>query len=393
MKLCLIVDDYLPNSIKVAAKMMHELAVEFVSQGHEVMVVTPGVGIEKSFEIQVIDGVQVYRFRSGEIKNISKVKRAINETLLSFRGWNALKEVFQENPQDLIIYYSPTIFWGHLVGRLKKLWNANSYLILRDIFPQWTIDNGILNKNSLITRYFLWFEAKNYAVADTIGLMSPGNLKWFSNYYKGNAKLEVLFNWASDSPLVLSDRPYRKKLGIEDKIVFFYGGNIGHAQDMSQILRLAKNMESYKEAFFVLVGAGDEVSLVRDTIRNEDRKNIVLLDPVPQDEFKKLMAEFDIGLFCLNKNHKTHNFPGKILGYLVQGMPILGSVNPGNDLKEVIEDAGAGYVVEAGDDEKFFNMAQELIDEETRQMVSEKTKGLLEQFFQARSLCKQIITK
>ena len=33
MNLLLIVDDYLPHSIKVAAKMMHELAIEFKNRG------------------------------------------------------------------------------------------------------------------------------------------------------------------------------------------------------------------------------------------------------------------------------------------------------------------------------------------------------------------------
>ncbi|MCC5816326.1 MAG: glycosyltransferase family 4 protein [Leptospira sp.] len=381
MKICLIVDDYLPHSIKVAAKMMHELAVEFVSQGHEVMVVTPGAGIKRPFEIEIIENVKIFRFRSGEIKNISKVKRAINETLLSFRAWFRLRKEFRKNPQDYIVYYSTSIFWGYLVGKLKKLWNVRSYLILRDIFPQWTIDNGILKSKSIITKYFLYWEKVNYRHADTIGLMSPNNLNWFSDYYKGKAKLDILYNWASNNPISLSDRPFRKKLGIEDKTVFFYGGNIGHAQDMSQILRLAKNMQNHRDAYFILVGAGDEVDLVRETIRKENIQNITLLDPVSQDEFKKMMAEFDIGLFCLNRVHKTHNFPGKILGYLVQGMPILGSVNPGNDLKEVIEVAEAGYVVEAGDEESLLAKAVELLDENRRNTLSQNSKKLLYEKF------------
>ena len=43
MRICLIIDDYLPESIKVGAKMMHELACELKVQGHEVTVVTPSI--------------------------------------------------------------------------------------------------------------------------------------------------------------------------------------------------------------------------------------------------------------------------------------------------------------------------------------------------------------
>lgn len=41
MKVLLLVDDYLPGSIKIAARMMHDLALELINQGHEVSVCTP----------------------------------------------------------------------------------------------------------------------------------------------------------------------------------------------------------------------------------------------------------------------------------------------------------------------------------------------------------------
>jgi O26-antigen biosynthesis N-acetyl-L-fucosamine transferase len=157
MNICLIIDDYLPDSIKVGAKMMHELAVEFVSRGYTVTVITPAHSLLTPSEIKVLDGVTVCRFKSGEIKNVSKVKRTINETLLSYYAWWAFKAYFKAHPQDLIVYYSPSIFWGSLVQRLKKLWGAKGYLIVRDFFPQWVIDNGMLSASSPITRYFRFF--------------------------------------------------------------------------------------------------------------------------------------------------------------------------------------------------------------------------------------------
>ena len=395
MKILLIVDDYLPESIKVAAKMMHELALELVIQGHDVLVVTPDSYqnyTKNKQNYSQLDGINVYRFPSGRLKNISKILRLINEFLLPYRAWYHGKDIFKQDKFDLIIYYSPSIFWGWLVSKLKKLWNAKSYQILRDIFPQWAIDNGLLSNNSPITKFFHYIEKTNYRPADRIGLMSPGNLRWFEKYYKGKAILEVLFNWTVESPAIITEQPYRKKLGIQNKIVFFYGGNIGHAQDMSQILQLAINLQNHSEAFIVLIGSGDEVGLVRDTIFQNKLKNILLLDPVPQKEFKNIMAEFDIGLFCLNRNHTTHNFPGKILGYLAQGMPILGSVNPGNDLKEIVEQAGNGFVSVSGNDKEFYKNAISLLDSNTRREMGKKSSLLLKDKFSIQNITKQLLT-
>ena len=390
MKILLIVDDYLPSSIKVAAKMMHELGVYYVKQGYEVTVITPENSLNRSYIDEVLDGVRVLRFRSGEIKNVGMVKRAINELFLSYRAFMALKAVLKNDKHDLIVYYSPSIFFGPLVGKLKKLWKVPSYLVLRDFFPQWVIDQGILSRFSPITLFFRFFERWNYCVADTIGIMSPKNLAWFETHTKTDKPLQVLYNWAENRP-VEAENKHKKALGLEEKIVFFYGGNIGYAQDMGNIVRLAKNLESYPKAHFVLVGSGDEVPLIEDAIK-KGSINITYLPSVDQTTFKSMLAEFDIGLFTLHKNHKTHNFPGKLLGYMVQRKPILGSINPDNDLEEVLENAEAGLITINGENQQFLNNAIKLLEDKLlREKMGNNASKLLEAQFSVASIGEQIV--
>ncbi|PJZ58169.1 glycosyltransferase family 4 protein [Leptospira barantonii] len=394
MRICIVVDDYMPHSTKIAAKMMHDLAKGFLTLGHKVVVVTPGPELNKPYEITDLDGVRIYRFRSGQIKNVSKIKRAINESLLSWRAWRSLRKIFNEESNELILYYSPSIFWGPLISKLKKLWKARSYLVLRDFFPQWAIDNGLLGKNSIITKYFRFFESLNYHSADRIGIQSPKNLEWFQTQFARKKGTEVLYNWAENSSnnSKTNFKTYRSTLGLDGKVVFFYGGNIGHAQDMSNIVRLAENLKEYPKAHFLLIGNGDEVELVRDGVQRKSLNNLTLLDPVSQDEFKRILAEFDIGLFSLHKNHQTHNFPGKVLGYMVEGMPILGCVNPGNDLKDVIENAKAGFVSVSGEDSLLKENAIRLMDESLRNSMGLNAKKLLKDRFSISSAMSQILS-
>lgn len=350
MKLLLIVDDYLPASIKVAAKMMHDLARELIALGHEVTVCTCEPALDRAYVVDEFDGVRVVRFRSGTIKNVAKIQRAINETLLSFAAWARLRSYFKVNPHDKIVYYSPSIFFGLLVWRLKAMWGCSSFLILRDIFPQWAVDNGLIRKYSPIYFYFKFFEAINYRAASVIAVQSPSNLTYFENSKRYKNKLYVLYNWSSCEQAERHDQRYRKLLGLTDKIVFFYGGNIGHAQDMMNLVRLAKSLAVVPLAHFLFVGKGDEVDLIQQAIRDHDLKNVTYLPPVDQNEYEQMLGEFDVGLFSLHKSHITSNFPGKLLGYMKHSMPILGSVNRNNDLKNVVNDAKAGFVTVNGDD-------------------------------------------
>jgi hypothetical protein len=253
------------------------------------------------------------------------------------------------------------------------------------------IDNGMLSDNSLITKYFRYFERQNYAAANKIGLMSQKNLDWFNAKYKLNNNTEVLYNWASNNPTIIKDSVFRKKYHLENKVVFFYGGNIGHAQDMMNIVRLAKNMTAHPEAHFLLVGAGDEVELVQGAIDNDYMTNMTLLPSVDQETFKKMLAEFDVGLFTLDYNHVTHNFPGKLLGYMCESKPILGSINPYNDLKNIIESVNAGFIEINGNDKALYNHAVKLLDKDERESMGKNANQLLNNTFSVQSAVNKLL--
>ncbi|MGL5661755.1 MAG: glycosyltransferase family 4 protein [Aeromonas sp.] len=384
MRLALLIDDYLPKSTRVGAKMFHELAVYLQQQGHQVTVITPDSSQKSALVRDELDGVAVWRFKSGEIKNVGKMKRAINESLLSLCTWWAVRKNVDKDSFDGVVYYSPSIFFGGLVRWLCKRCHCSAYLILRDLFPRWAIDAGMIGEQSLLTRYFRFFEHLSYRQAKMIGMMSDNNIKVFKE--EGNQyPTEILRNWAALTPITQFPSEYvllRQRLKLQDKVIFFYGGNIGHAQDMANLMRLTKAMSKYPAAHFLYVGQGDEVALINQLATEWQLSNFTYLPSVDQAEFKLLLAEVNVGLFSLSAEHTSHNFPGKLLGYMVQQLPILGSVNQGNDLMDLVNEHGAGIIRINGDDAGLCLAAEKLlIDESYRKQLGQQANALLQQEF------------
>jgi len=364
MHFAFIIDDYLPVSTRVGSKMLHELALDFIAKGHEITVITPSVNLQpKKLDVIKLDGVNVWRFANGPVKDVGKVKRAINETLMSFNAWRTISSNVTKDTFDGVVYYSPSVFFGPLVKKIKNKCECKAYLILRDLFPQWAIDAGMIKEKSLITRYFRFFESLSYKSADSIGLMSEKNLELFQSIYPELKNTHVLFNWASMNPLgdIAEIDSIRTKLSLKDKVIFFYGGNIGHAQDMKNLMKLAKGLRDEFNAHFLFIGQGDEVGLITRLTNEWRLDNVTILPSVSQSEFRKVLAEIDIGLFSLAKNHTAHNFPGKLLGYMVESIPILGSVNSGNDLQTIINNANAGKVFINGEDDSLLSYGLDLL--------------------------------
>jgi glycosyltransferase involved in cell wall biosynthesis len=394
MNLVIISDDYLPNSTRVHAKMLHELALELKSRGHAVTVLTPGTASQSSRLVkESLDSISVWRFRSGPVKNISRIRRLINESLLSFRAWQAIKPELSTMKVDGVVYYSPSIFFGFLVAKLKRHFDCRAYLVLRDLFPQWAIDENMIGEHSPVTYYLRYFEQKNYLAADRIGLMSEKNIEVFQKLQPGLNNLEVLRNWVGSDVNDATSPYWREKLGLADKVIFLYGGNIGKAQDMPNLMRLALSMKEESKAHFVFVGQGESFQDVADVIRQHYLQNMTLMPSISQDEFKALLLEVDVGLFSLARTHTAHNFPGKILGYIANKLPILGSVNPGNDLMPMINNHQAGFVFENGEDASLLKAAQDLVESSAlRKQCGDNARQLLDSHFSVESAVDKVLT-
>ncbi len=394
MKIVLLSDDYLPNSTRVHAKMLHELALEFTDRGHEVVVITPGYWQQTEKLIQdFIEGVEVWRFKSRPTRGVGKIKRAINESMLSIQAYSAVREKLNKQKFDICVNYSPTIFFGPLAWyfKIKKTY---IYLVLRDFFPQWIIDQGMVKEKSPIVKYFRAFEHLNYRASDCIALQSPANLTLFEKMYPIHTNYRVLMNWTKAKPTSITEVFDKKEFGLDDKVVLFYGGNIGHAQDMMNLIKLAQNLSNHQNAHLLLIGQGDEFELVEQKILSLNLSNVTLLPSVSQEEYIKIVAGVDIGLFSLSSRHTAHNFPGKLLGYMVESLPILGSVNNGNDVLKLVNGSGAGLVSINGEDDIFLANAIELVNNTSlRKSMGKKSFELVNQNFSVESAADDILSQ
>jgi O26-antigen biosynthesis N-acetyl-L-fucosamine transferase len=392
MRILILVIYYVPH-IESGASLMHDLGVEFRRQGHEVTVLTPSDTISETFELRIEDGLRVARVKTGRIKGTAKLFRAFREARLSAALWRGARHFLLANQNDLIVFYSPTIFFGALVRRLKAQWGCPAYLILRDIFPQWALDAGILRKG-LAWRYFRKKEIEQYGVADLIGVQSPANLEYFAqNFAERPYRLHVLYNWASLDRRDLPSNGYRERLGLQGKVVFLYGGNVGVAQDLDNIIRLAVRLTRHDQIHFLLVGDGSEVFRLKRVIAEENLLNIQVLPPVPEQEYMSMVSEADVGLISLDQRLKTHNLPGKLLGYMHCGKPVLASVNPGNDLFDLLEKHQAGFCVANGNDDNLFAAALKLAnDPELRTRMGKNSRALLERLFSVEEAAQKVIS-
>ena len=146
MKILLLTIHYPPLKTSCAIQ-MRDLAHELLRIGHEPIVISPTEDINKIIVREKINGIDVIRIKTKKNIDNGYINRGLNEILLPFKIINGIKKSnLSIKNLDAVIWYSPTIFFGPVVKFLKNASGCPSYLILRDIFPEWALDLGILKK-------------------------------------------------------------------------------------------------------------------------------------------------------------------------------------------------------------------------------------------------------
>lgn len=389
MRVALIADDY-PPSRTSAAVQMKDLAREFVRQGHEPVVIIPSPGVPGGWTSTRDEGVEVLRLAGPVTKDIGYLRRTVAELMLPHAMLRALRRSpHRDTRWDLVAWYSPTIFFGPLVRALKRQSRCPAYLILRDIFPEWAHDLGLLRKGPAYA--FLKAVANSqYDSADTIGVQTDSNLAYMTRWGRPPQRLEVLQNWQTPAPDVGSSISVAAT-PLAGRKVFVYIGNMGIAQGMDIFIDLAERLKSREDIGFLFVGRGSEVPRLKAAVQERGLANTLFFNEVDSSEMPGLLAQCRVGLLALDPRHKTHNIPGKFLTYLHAGLPILARVNAGTDLAHLMEREGVGraYVGDALAD--FARMAEEFADDEaTWRRMSTNGRALGLRMFSPEAAVRQI---
>ncbi|MFM7281835.1 MAG: glycosyltransferase, partial [Planctomycetia bacterium] len=391
MRLAIIADTYPPLRMSGAVQ-MRDLVREFVDQGHDPVVIVPTSSQPEPWKIDTADGITVLRVRTPRTKDIDYVRRTINEMRLPYVLLRALRRSgLDRSGWDGIVWYAPTIFLGPIVRVLRRESRCRSYLILRDIFPEWAVDMGLMRRG-LAYRFFKWIERGQYSVADTIGVQTPANMAYLEPWARETGRrLEVLQNWLSPA----ADAGCRIDLSttcLAGRKVFVYAGNMGVAQGMDVFMELAVRMRERADVGFLFVGRGSDAARFAAMAQEGNLPNVLFHDEIEPKEIPGLLRQCHVGIVALDTRHKSHNIPGKFLTYMQAGIPVLARINPGNDLENLIRQEGVGRVCTGGDAATLQALAEDLLANPD-DMTQARARGhaLSDRLFSSSAAVRQIV--
>jgi len=380
---------------------LNELAEGLVERGHSVTVLTglPNYPKGKIFPshgflgpwTETHNGVRILRAPLIPRGQNSKIGLVLNYFSFSFSAcFIALLRVREKYDAVFVYQVSPVTvgFPGMLAGWKAK---APVFLWVLDLWPESLSASGMIN-SSFANKVAGWLARMVYSGSDVILGTSKGfkesicrvagkdrEVKWFPQW-------EDLGKTSSDC-----DQGNIPTLPSGFKVMFT--GNVGSSQDFETIVGAATLLKDRQDIQFVIIGEGHKLAWVRQEVQNQGlSETFHCLGRFPSTLMPAFYEQADALLVSLRDEPAfALTVPAKLQSYLAAGKPIVSAVS--GDVKQIVEESGAGVGVDAGSPQELASAIRQLADlnSEERAEMGRRGRAYMEKTYNKDLLFDELI--
>lgn len=309
---------------------------------------------EKRFYNEEYNGVKVIRVSVPEYSKQNKLQRVKN--IIGF--WSQARKATRQldGDFDLVFTYSqPPILGGMLgvYGAKKK--RAPLVYGIQDFNPEQTMAVGYAG-NTVVHKLMMAFDKRSCRRSACVIVPGRDLQDTLAKRFEGGdvPNSVVINNWADDVSVVPlpKDDPrvaaFRRENGMDGKFVVMYSGNIGLYYDLPNILKLIAKFKDRDDVVFAFVGEGAVKSELEAYTAENGLANVMFMPYQPKELLPVSLNAADVHLVTNAKGIKGVSCPSKAYGIMATNVPMIGVLEPGSEVWQIIEESGCGVLAETG---------------------------------------------
>lgn len=228
---------------------------------------------------------------------------------------------------------------------LKRVKKFKWLILVHDVFPENFVPARVIKKDSLI--YKLLFKLFNwaYSSADEIVVIGRDMEVLLNQKTNNSVNISFIANWVDIDevkPVEKNSNKYIQQLGWQDKVVFYFFGNMGRLQGIDNLLTAISKVSSSKAAFLFL-GNGPLVSIVQKKIAENSMLPLAYLGEVSLDDRELGLNAGDVALISLDDGMLGLGVPSKSYFSMAADKPLLVIADPSSEISMLVEEESIGW--------------------------------------------------
>ena len=352
----IITDPYYPD--EVAAGYFITKIAEGLAQNYNVEVLcgqpnyrTRGI---RAPTRETLNGVKIQRLRSTTFSNDSIPLRLINIATfalsLFFKAFATLRS------RDLVLVVTTPPMLPFVARPACALRGAKCLLLVHDVFPEALSAAGLTTPSSWVSKILSRMVRSLYRWMDGIIVIGRDMQKLVSAKRGPSTKpIAIIPNWADVEeihPTEGSLNPLLQKLGLAEKFVVQYSGNMGRTHNLEATLTAAEMLHDDPTIHFLLIGGGKKKRMVEDALQQRGLTNVTLLDYQPREQLPVSLNACDIAIIPFVSSMAGISVPSRMYNVLGSGKPILAVTEVDSELAMVVVEEQVGWVIDPDQPEK-----------------------------------------
>lgn len=294
---------------------------------------------------EIHKGVEIFRVVSTTLNKNVIPFRMINMLTLGIGTFFTAMRRFKKGDLVLVVTTPPSTPFFIALASLVR--GAAYTLLIHDSYPDLLGAVGKTMPNSIFVRLMNHANRWLFKHSSKIIVVGRDMLELTERKTAGlDIPIVNIPNWAeleSVSPAARSENELLRELGLLEKVVFLYAGNMGHPNDLESIVECASKITPEEKAHFIFLGAGAKRKWLESRVKALNLTNVTLLDPRPRSEQQIFLNACDLAIVSLVSGMKGVSMPSRTYNALAAGKPLLGIVEKGSETDLVITEDRLGW--------------------------------------------------
>ena len=296
------------------------------------------------------NGVEIFRAASTRFDKNKIFSRLVNMATLGISMFFASIKRLRQGDNVLVVTTPPNL---PLIAAVSSLARGAAYtLLIHDNYPEMLFALGKMRRASAAARVIAAVNRWIYKHASRIIVVGRDMAEMALEKSRGlDIPIITIPNWAETdaiSPAPKKDNPLLAELGLSEKFVLLYAGNIGRPNDVESIIECARRLADVDRIHFIFLGEGAKRHIVESAVNEEMLPNITVLAPRPRSEQQIFLNACDAAIVSLIEGMRGVSVPSRLYNILAAGKPVIGIAEPGSEVALVIEEEGIGWTVAPG---------------------------------------------
>lgn len=327
-----------------------EIAEYLSEKGLDVHVICTGAAYnEGKLEARLLkeecrNGVHIHRVFIGNIDKNSFVKRFFRLLLSSIRLFFKILSSVNRG-DELLVVTNPAFLL--LMMPFVKHWKKVEYTILvHDVFPENLVAINKLSSSSQFYRWLKFVFDKAYTKARQCISIGRDMTDVLERKTGNKTKVSFIPIWAENELVFPLDKHQTKlndSLGLNEKFVFQFAGNLGHAQGLDNVLKAIELVDN-PNIHFVFIGSGAKYAQIERF--SKEHANVSLIGFLDRSQQNDFLNACDVAIITLSDGMYGLGVPSKSYNIMSAGKPILMIGDKRSEIALCIAEYKLGWVVE-----------------------------------------------